>query len=61
MKRILLIGIILFLGCATKPQLPDEVILKFESDIPIKVTITKNCEGNWNFCDVDNYNFRKWE
>jgi len=50
------------MGCAHKSQpLSKEVILKFKSDIPVKVTITKSCEGNWNFCDVDNYNFKKWE
>lgn len=51
----------LLLGCAPHKPLSKEVILNFESEIPIKVTIQKSCEGNWNFCDVDNYNFKKWE
>lgn len=51
MKRLILFGIILFVlfGCV-KAKTQKEVILKFKSDIPIKVTVNKSCEGNWNFC-----------
>jgi hypothetical protein len=59
MKKLLLLGVILVIGCVHKPN--KEVILNFESEIPITVTIEKSCEGNWNFCNVDNYNFKKWE
>lgn len=50
------------MGCANGGQpKSNEVILKFESEIPIRVTIHKDCTGNWNFCDVGNWNFQKWE
>jgi len=51
----------LFFACAHSKPLPKEVVLNFQSEIPIKVTIQKSCEGNWNFCDIDNHNFKKWE
>jgi PBP1b-binding outer membrane lipoprotein LpoB len=53
-KAIIAFVILIFLGCAGhKPLPPKEVILRFESEIPVNVTIYKRCEGNWNFC--------KWE
>jgi len=63
MKKLIIGFGILFLlgGCAHKQPQPKEVILNFQSEIPIKVTFQKSCEGNWNFCEVDNYNFKKWE
>ena len=62
-KAIIAFVILLFIGCAHGQPQPksNEVILKFESEIPIRVTIHKDCTGNWNFCDVGNWNFKKWE
>jgi len=57
----LIILSLLFFACAHSKPLPKEVVLNFQSEIPIKVTIQKSCEGNWNFCDIDNHNFKKWE
>ena len=61
-KAIILFVILLFIGCAHSKPVHKEITLKFQSEIPIQVTIQKNsCEGNWNFCDIDNHNFKKWE
>jgi len=63
-KIILLLLVLIFLlGCVHNSHQPKEVILKFESEIPIEISIykSKSCKGNWNFCDVDNYNFKKWD
>jgi hypothetical protein len=52
-KIIILISILFFvISCVSKPPQPTHVIMKFESKIPIEITIYahKNYEGNWNFC-----------
>jgi hypothetical protein len=42
-------------GCASRPPVPKEVVITFESEIPVTVTVSKSCEGNWNFCG-----YEKW-
>ena len=61
--RYILILIILLIGCTHKPEpVNNEVVIRFESEIPVKVSIYKSCEGNWNFCNPDsNHNFQKWD
>jgi hypothetical protein len=54
MKKILIIFLVIMgcvIGCSHKPKIKrTEVILTFESDIPILVTVSKDCTENYNFC-----------
>jgi len=51
MKTLIALMFAFLIGCAHNPTpVSHEVVIKFESEIPINVSVYKSCEGNWNFC-----------
>jgi len=58
---IIVVGLLaIILGCSTIPKKKDidifdlsDVVIRIESEIPIRVTVYKSCEGNWNFCEYN--------
>ena len=54
MKKVLLaLAAAILFGCAASPPpKPVEVVMSFQSEIPIEITFSaeRDCTGNWNFC-----------
>ena len=43
-------------GCAVSKRIPPtEVVIKFQSEIPVTVTLPDSCKGNWNFCGYERW------